>query len=624
MERYPEQTTVTIEELRNSGWREALASGDRKGYFSMLQSLSAAADLAIGKGLLQEGSGLRLLADACSMMLTPSSINEPFKPSMVMKGKRSSLPIDFQQDVDLFAAFAEEVDDPWLQGRLADLVWLLTKPGNPKHALLAIDAYRQLPLDSETWIRGSRECWQRAISLALMLKAGAGDRLKEIEATLIAAFESSKKEDGCLALELSGTLASRKLGHAHHPKIVAKLEALARAFDVDGNFDQARDYFDAASRWFQQTGNIDKAAAMTVCLAEGWVKEAVARLSCEQPSNTIAASCYENAIQTYRNVPRSERNAHRVDERIVELHKHLSDAGAKSLDEMEGITTPTIDISDIVELTINAVKGKPTLDALDTFANICRGARAKKIQGFSEKMLREHPLQALISATHISHDGRVIAKRPGMGFGNIDSREYKTTLWAEMVKRYTLELGLNVLGEIWPALEILRLEHRLRADDFIIIANRSPIVPTDRKRLFGLALFAGYDNDFVVALHILVPQIEHMVRWHLKNAGVKTTTLNTDGLETENGLSKLIELPEVTQIFGEDLAFEFKALFCDAFGPNLRNELAHGLLTDQECQSTYAIYAWWLGFKIVFNPFWNVVRKAHKPNEDSQALSTEI
>ena len=71
-----------------------------------------------------------------------------------------------------------------------------------------------------------------------------------------------------------------------------------------------------------------------------------------------------------------------------------------------------------------------------------------------------------------------------------------------------------------------------------------------------------------------------------------------------------MELPEVTQIFGEDLSFELKSLFCDAFGPNLRNELAHGLLDDEACHSTYAIYAWWLGLKLVFNTFWNAKRKA--------------
>ncbi len=104
-----------------------------------------------------------------------------------------------------------------------------------------------------------------------------------------------------------------------------------------------------------------------------------------------------------------------------------------------------------------------------------------------------------------------------------------------------------------------------------------------------------------------------MVRWHLKSAGIKTTTVDKDGIETENGFGSLIDIPEVAQIFGEDLAFEFKAIFCNPFGPNLRNELAHGLLTEDDCQSSFAIYAWWLGIRILFSTFRNAVRRpTHK------------
>lgn len=89
----------------------------------------------------------------------------------------------------------------------------------------------------------------------------------------------------------------------------------------------------------------------------------------------------------------------------------------------------------------------------------------------------------------------------------------------------------------------------------------------------------------------------------------KTTNLDSNGIETENSLNTLMELSKAQEIFDENLYFEIKALFCDPFGSNLRNELAHGLLGDEECQSDYAIYAWWLGMKLVFNAFWNHLRK---------------
>jgi hypothetical protein len=611
MERYPQDLSVGIDDFRRSNWKSAIASSEREGYSGMWQSLSAAARFAIKGDRTSEGKVLWLLADACSMMLNPGSVNEPFKPVMVMNGKRSSLPEDFEQsDVDLFSLIAEEVDDTWLQARLSDLVWLLKSPRSPKHALLAIDAYCRIPLDTETWVRGGRECWERAINLAQMLRTGAGERMKEIETAITAAFEVAKSEDGFLALWLADLLAANHLAHRKGTDIAKRLELLARNFDVEGDLHRAREFFAASAKWFQQAGDAAKTAEMTVFVAEGWVKEAVARISSDKLSHMVAASLYENAIQTYRSIPRSERAAHRVDERIAVLHKSLNEAGKRSMDEMGVISSPSIDITKLVENARNAVRGKSAHDALAAFANIYRGVRAVQMREFSEKMLREHPLQALISATHMSRDGRVIAKRPGMGLGDADSDDTQAAIWAEMVKHYGMEIGLVVQGDIWPALEVLAVEHRLRENDFVVIAGRSPIVPQGRERLFGKALFAGYDKDFIAAIHLLVPQIEHMVRWHLKAAGIKTTNLDKNGVENENGLSALMELPEVTQIFGEDLSFELKALFCDAFGPNLRNEIAHGLLDDEACHSIYTIYAWWFGLKLVFNTFWNVMRKA--------------
>jgi hypothetical protein len=133
-------------------------------------------------------------------------------------------------------------------------------------------------------------------------------------------------------------------------------------------------------------------------------------------------------------------------------------------------------------------------------------------------------------------------------------------------------------------------------------------VPQGRERLVGRALFCGYECDFASALHLLVPQVEQIVRCRLKARGVKTTHLDDDGIETEKALGALLDFPETAQIFGEDLTFELKALFCEAVGPNLRNAVAHGLLDYDACESSYSIYAWWLGLKLVVNTFWHAAQ----------------
>ncbi|WP_205700272.1 DUF4209 domain-containing protein [Crenobacter intestini] len=157
----------------------------------------------------------------------------------------------------------------------------------------------------------------------------------------------------------------------------------------------------------------------------------------------------------------------------------------------------------------------------------------------------------------------------------------------------------------------------MKEADFYSLVKRSPVVPPDRVRLVAKALFQGFDGDFVSALHLLIPQIENLVRYHLKQHGEKTSNIDINGIENENGLSTLLDNSKVEDIFGKDLAFELKAIFCDPFGPNLRNELAHGLIGFEESQNIYSIYAWWFAFRLVFNTFWNASRANQQANEGS-------
>lgn len=616
-ERYPADLAITEKDFHDSGWKDVLSKTSREGYSSMWQAFSAAARQAIDEGRHSHGKVLWLLADACSMILAPKSVNEPFKPFMVMDGRRSVIPDDLSEtDVAFYSQIVDAADDPWLKARLADLTWLKQTKRDVRFALAAIDAYRSIILDTQTWVRGGRECWARAIELARMLRGGAGDRIPEIEVAILKAFESATKQDGFLGLWLADLLESNGLGRSQRVVVAQKLETLAGEFEADGDLHRSREYFSSAAKWFKLAGNEAKAALMTVAQAEGWVKEAVARVSSENPSHMVAATFYENAIQIYRTIPHAERAAHRVNERIAELRAHLSESGEKSLSEMGRVSSPGVDISKLVENARKAVSGKTPVEALKAFCNLHHGVDIKEARDSALERLRSHPLQALISATIMSGDGRVIAKRPGMSLSGTPFEGDEVAIRAEMIRDYGILLGIVVQGDIWPALEVLWLEHRLHEADFAGLASQSPIVPKDRVRLYGKALFSGYDRDFVTALHLLVPQVEHLVRYHLKQSGVKTTTLDANGIENEVGLSALMDYPETEKIFGANRSFEIRALFCDPFGPNLRNELAHGLLDDEACQSIYSVYAWWFGLRLIFNAFWNATRKANPGSEE--------
>ena len=283
---------------------------------------------------------------------------------------------------------------------------------------------------------------------------------------------------------------------------------------------------------------------------------------------------------------------------------------------MKEVSTTSIDVSDAVEQARNAVAGKQPTEALRSFASIHPLVDVNQLRESAGQNLKEHPFLALIAHTTFTDDGRVAAKIPGMSTPD-NSDQGEPAVWSQMVQDYGLRVGLIVQAVILPALEVLQLEQHYREPDFVELARNSPIVPPGREELFGKALFKGFDHDFVTTLHLLTPQVENMVRYRLKQAGVVTTHRDRNGIVDEKGLSSLVESPEFEQSFGDDLAFEIKALFCDHSGPNLRNNVSHGLITQRECYSTYSVYAWWLGLAVVFNTYWNAYLRQAQAQDSS-------
>ena len=607
-----EDVILTLEDFSGCGWKEALAGSDREEYYFIWRALSTAAEQAIDEDRQAHGKVLSLLACACWVKFSPDSVNEPFRPLTALQGQRSIVPdILSETDIAFFAQIVDEIDGSCpkvylLKARLADLVWLLQQPRNIKFALVAIDSYRSVRLDKKVWRRVGDKCWQRAIKLACLLKKGDGGRLAGMEAAIIETLMSVTREDDLFGCHLAELLKSNTLGRDHPATIATKLESLAHEFEDKGEFRITREYFHASAGWYKVSGDDAKSVEMTVEMAENWVKEALSRVSSDQPSHMVASTCYEKAIWIYRTIPKSMRVRHRVDDRIAELRGHLSESGRKSLDEMIPIDIPGVDIGQMIEDARNSVKGKSLVEALKVFVNHLSSTNVKELRKSAIERIRDYPMQSMFSRKLMSRDGRVIAKRPGISLSVAPSDDDEEVIRSKMVENYYIYVDLAVRGYIWPAQEVLLLEHRLQEIDFVNLAKQSPIVPVGRELLFGKALFAGYDRDFVTALHILVPQIEHMVRCHLKQAGVQTTNIDGKGIEHEKGLSSLMDLPQTEEIFGEDSSFEIRALFCDPFGPNLRNGLAHGLLNVGDCYSSNAIYAWWLGLKLVFNIFWHV------------------
>lgn len=598
------------------GWRFDVPLDQCYGYSTVMQSIQKYAKEKQEAGQEEQAKILDLLSRATSMRLAPDSINEPFKPFFqdFQEGRRSAIPEDFTlEDLAFFEEILNDVNDPWLKARLADLLWLCKKPKNPDHAKIAIASYISQLIDPETWHRGINNCWERAARLAMQIRDI--DRLNEIKSQFFAAFSMEHPSSTFMPLWLASQLDRLQIDHEYREDLAKRLFKLGNDLKSNGEFNSARSYFELAAKKHQQCSGEQGWLASLIAIADCFEQEADSRSS---GSNIAANLFYENAIQTYRRIHTKHREKYDVESKINSIRTKISASGKASLDEMGLVKTPGVDISDMVEASIAHVAGKRSLEeVLMYFSGLYSGPEFNKLAASARRSAQESIVSSLFGSSHMSSDGRVIAKTPPANLGaGEDDPANQAVLHRQTQQHFAIEIQLIVEGKILPALRQLLMEHTVTREFLEAALQLSPIVPKDRIQLLSFALWLGFEHEFGNAIHLLCPQLEHIVRVQLKNAGAHTTNIDRDGIENENGLSTLMELPGATEILGEDLVFEIKSVFTDALGFNLRNEAAHGLLNDNAACSIPAIYAWWMVLRLVIRSIMNGSSFKRLPQSD--------
>ncbi|MGD31774.1 DUF4209 domain-containing protein, partial [Salmonella enterica] len=349
---------------------------------------------------------------------------------------------------------------------------------------------------------------------------------------------------------------------------------------------------------FRKAKEHNRAIACQVRIAEAFVNEAEQRLSGENPNPGVANSFYEDALQAYRKVPQAYRSEYNVERKLEEIEQAILRTGAEALENMYEIRTDGIDLSTQVEQAIAHVTNKHPL-----------GMAILYFTGFNTESytaLREQAIASLsepsflntIGRTIISQDGRTIARTPSVSSNNSAS-DNEFIIFSKIMEIFNFNLSIIVNGTLIPALDQIIMEHRITKDDMEALCFYSSIIPRSYNSSVANALWYGFERDFRTAIYLLCPQIENIIRQKLKSVGVNTTITDENGITQEVGMGTLLNFNSATDLLGENLIFELKAIFTEALGSNLRNNIAHGLLDDDSSNSDACVYAWWSVLKLV-------------------------
>ncbi|MFY4859763.1 DUF4209 domain-containing protein [Aliarcobacter butzleri] len=605
--KYDSSLKVTKEDFNSADYENIIK--DQNNYQSYWTKLSKQAQVEIESGNKEKGKVLWLLADICSFMLTSENTQEPYSPFIIMQGKRSAAPEDLtEEDIEFFAEIIEECNDFRLKARIGDILWLYSKKKNIKHLEIAIENFIQFPLDNDNLFRqDSKDSFSRAIKLALSTRRDT----QTIETILLDTFNNTKQEEGLYCSHINDLIVELNIDINQNLFIIQKLEDFAQEFENQGSYWLARDYYNAAKNWFKKINSENDINRLTTLIAENFVKEAANR----KDSQMAAANFYENAIQEYRSIPRKYRSTYNVDTRLSDIYQLMGTSNKLATDELSLIQTDPVDISPLITTAIERIENKDFEEAFVILSSITTTSNFEELRESSKKTLDSSVFSRLFGTTYYSGDGRVITKINGgleQGGG-----EYEQQVEAQLQRYFSIDIGLSIRGSIYPAFEQFLSEHRVTKEYLMAVCLNSSIVPRDRASIWAEGLYFGFEKNFLVSTHLLIPQIEHIIRLLLKQAGVQTTVLEASGIEMEKGISTLIEDPKLEELIDRNLILELKYLLTKAIGYNLRNNVAHGLSTPHTFESIEAVYLWWRILRLVVqtSPLIELIKKIKQENE---------
>lgn len=199
----------------------------------------------------------------------------------------------------------------------------------------------------------------------------------------------------------------------------------------------------------------------------------------------------------------------------------------------------------------------------------------------------------LFGANRLDRDGKISEIMPAMGLGGDDPDQVafrqKLVQTASMINWPTA-----VEWRIEPARFTILQEHSVRLKDLEFFVTNNPFIPKGHEGIYRRGIQAVFFGDWLVAMHLLIPQLETSLRHVLQQHGVVTSTLDSDGTQKERDINQLLWDPKADEIFGSDILFDLRGILIERFGCNMRNEMAHGLIYEGGFYRAESIYLWWL------------------------------
>jgi hypothetical protein len=327
------------------------------------------------------------------------------------------------------------------------------------------------------------------------------------------------------------------------------------------NFHWQRSYLENACTLVKFLGDGDKANELRVKIAESFEEEGRNR-----ESAIVRMYFLEEALSVYATL---KGFANKIKELKAEISKNLQEAESEFKEISVKIPLP---IDEIVSSHVSFLRNKKSEEILTLL--ITENAfipQKKTVRQLTEQIAKENPV-SFIMPTYIY--GRYGTAKKLSELDEI--LEYKVK------EQFNLESEIKevIIAKIFEQL----LTDALSIDEILEFLNKSKNVTQNSLKIIKEGIAQHVNGNFIASIHILVPQIEEMLRAILENHGIKPSKFDAeDAIMIEKTLTPLIN--ETEQFIGEDFA-EYLRVRLTIDYANIRNKVCHGWMESEQFTKT--------------------------------------
>ena len=502
--------------------------------------------------------------------------------------------------------------NPWIVGRLGDLVWRSTRrlgQTRSRNMKPYVDAARKA-IDAwlSVWDAGQpdglgaicalMDAWPRMASLAG--EAGTKDQKRTVRERMFALLRQGAEEartEGVPYLVVSAAEAALRRCKADkegREEVAHTLATMARemAAHAEKN-ERCRQWLkgirERTATWAEKTGDHGLKAEMLWALGKERITKAEALHGAASGKETpwVLAMEYAEGIKLMEQGRRAEPGREAELEEIRRKHHEYM---GRSHEGLTPIEVPVPELEKVAAEAEASVEGRSYNEAMAVLAMVYhkpQGAEWYKVE--AEKAQSQGILAKMVHRVHLAPSGQQV---------HHEEHEKKRS-WAmgeTALEHFNHVTALTTQVLILPRIRKIREEHGDESKKawYRELCEQSAWVPANHVAAWARGLECGMREEWTESMHWLLPRFEACLRGLADKAGILRLKRHDGAIEPHWLLMDLLDPERSAQLISEEWRSEIEAAVASPTNWNLRNNHCHGMMGDDDYDRIPSVYTWWL------------------------------